>query len=552
MSNEIVTLQFGNYSNYLGAHFWNIQENQFVYSTDNNIEIPDVNHDILFREGINNQNRITYTPRMILYDLKENINTFRTTDALGNENCDYNWHSDKTQIFKEQKNQTSDFISDLEKSEAEQLEAEIKNKRFKNINYLKQEYKMEQQVRYWPDYLKMKYHDRSYNTINQYQSFESDSDPFEIYHYGSQVSKESGFMDNFEDKLRHYTEECNRLQGFQIMSDSFNGFGGLTNNCLNLITEEYAKRSVFTILPFPYFNNQKNDSKMIRLINTAFTLKGLLQDNKDNMALPISLFNSFLTSQKIQPVELPLVKYQPELNYHTSAILASLIDSVTLPWRQKTQQNHMPDFFSSFDTYTYKIASLQSVYPLKINENKYLFNYLQDNDVCEIASWFTPLAASYLKCSEMTTSELLEGTFSVTCNGVEDARVKNIKDNFVFGDIVPAKTVIQRYFEEMYPKSKTMSFSTKTALCTKLPFPNIIRDSTLKTAGHSKDEKRLSSELMTILQMNKAIKPMLEEMNNSISKCNPNRYTKYFENDMEYDDFIELKNFTQDLVNSFA
>lgn len=66
------------------------------------------------------------------------------------------------------------------------------------------------------------------------------------------------------------------------------------------------------------------------------------------------------------------------------------------------------------------------------------------------------------------------------------------------------------------------------------------------------DEKRLSSELMTILQMNKAIKPMLEEMNNSISKCNPNRYTKYFENDMEYDDFIELKNFTQDLVNSFA
>ena len=45
------------------------------------------------------------------------------------------------------------------------------------------------------------------------------------------------------------------------------------------------------------------------------------------------------------------------------------------------------------------------------------------------------------------------------------------------------------------------------------------------------DEKRLSSELMTILQMNKAIKPMLEEMNNSISKCNPNRYTKYFEND---------------------
>lgn len=70
------------------------------------------------------------------------------------------------------------------------------------------------------------------------------------------------------------------------------------------------------------------------------------------------------------------------------------------------------------------MASVQSVYPLKLSENKYLFNYLQDNDVCEVASWFTPLASSYLKSSEMTTGQLLEGTFSVTCTGVEDARVK--------------------------------------------------------------------------------------------------------------------------------
>lgn len=25
MSGEIVTLQFGNYSNYIGAHYWNLQ-----------------------------------------------------------------------------------------------------------------------------------------------------------------------------------------------------------------------------------------------------------------------------------------------------------------------------------------------------------------------------------------------------------------------------------------------------------------------------------------------------------------------------------------------
>lgn len=121
-------------------------------------------------------------------------------------------------------------------------------------------------------------------------------------------------MDNFEDKLRYYSEECNRLQGFQIMADSFNGFGGMTNKCLDMITEEYAKRNVFTILPFPYFANQKKDSKMTRLINTAFTLKGLLQDNKNNIVLPVSLFDSFLTSAKVRPVNLPLVNYQVSFN----------------------------------------------------------------------------------------------------------------------------------------------------------------------------------------------------------------------------------------------
>jgi hypothetical protein len=52
--NEIITLQFGNYSNFVASHYWNIQESQFVYRDEklNNHDIPDINHDVLFREGI--------------------------------------------------------------------------------------------------------------------------------------------------------------------------------------------------------------------------------------------------------------------------------------------------------------------------------------------------------------------------------------------------------------------------------------------------------------------------------------------------------------------
>lgn len=48
---EILTLQFGNYSNYFGAHFWNLQEKSFVYEP-NQVPTP-INHDVLYREGIN-------------------------------------------------------------------------------------------------------------------------------------------------------------------------------------------------------------------------------------------------------------------------------------------------------------------------------------------------------------------------------------------------------------------------------------------------------------------------------------------------------------------
>ena len=82
--NEILTVQVGNYSNYIGTHYWNLQvtmetriwrssetglircwvrlkESQFVYASDyygsgqKENTLPDLNHDCLFREGLNKQ-----------------------------------------------------------------------------------------------------------------------------------------------------------------------------------------------------------------------------------------------------------------------------------------------------------------------------------------------------------------------------------------------------------------------------------------------------------------------------------------------------------------
>lgn len=48
---EILTLQFGHFSNYVGTHWWNIQEQSFEY----NSLASEVNHEILYREGLTDQ-----------------------------------------------------------------------------------------------------------------------------------------------------------------------------------------------------------------------------------------------------------------------------------------------------------------------------------------------------------------------------------------------------------------------------------------------------------------------------------------------------------------
>lgn len=50
MTREILTLQFGHYSNFIGTHLWNIQECGFNYG-NTNAGTSDIDQDVLYREG---------------------------------------------------------------------------------------------------------------------------------------------------------------------------------------------------------------------------------------------------------------------------------------------------------------------------------------------------------------------------------------------------------------------------------------------------------------------------------------------------------------------
>ncbi len=59
------------------------------------------------------------------------------------------------------------------------------------------------------------------------------------------------FRDSFEDKLHFFSEECDHLQGFQLLVDWDGGFGGVASGIATEIVDEYSSKGLVTFLASP-------------------------------------------------------------------------------------------------------------------------------------------------------------------------------------------------------------------------------------------------------------------------------------------------------------
>jgi len=107
------------------------------------------------------------------------------------------------------------------------------------------------------------------------------------------------------------------------------------------------------------------------------------------------------------------------------------------------------------------------------------------------------------------------------------------------GETMEARTLLDQYFADMYPKSQRSCSSTWTGVSTRLPFPDIFK------------EAEKSAALLTILQVNATCRPLVESIESGLRQCDVRCLPKLAENGMEEDDFVELKNFSNELTESF-
>jgi hypothetical protein len=301
---EIVTLQFGQQANYLGTHYWNSQESYFTYAGQ---EESPVDHDISFRAGIGADGQDTYTPRTLIYDLKGAFGTLRRENALyelqqQEQGAQHQGWSGVTIPLQLPPIAPSRYQQALEQGhELPGLTTET--------------------VRFWSDYNHLFYHPKSIVQLNEYE-LSSSLLPFERWSSGEELfeglDREVGLLDR---DLRPFLEECDQLQGIQVLAGVDDAWGGFAAKYLERIADEVGKGCRWV---FGLSEGRRGGSgeQMLRVANAARSMVAV--DGTASLQIPLSS----------HPAHLPeYVTLDSSSRWHTSALQAAVMESLTLPTR---------------------------------------------------------------------------------------------------------------------------------------------------------------------------------------------------------------------------
>ena len=198
---EIITLQFGNYSNFVGTHYWNFHHKRLLEcensSKDNRNYVAK-----LFRES--QGSRTHHVPRTMVFDIKTKLKTLKQDGSF----------ADPVEIDEEVSNiEMISVVYDepmIEKNDfVKQAHAgEVDPERKFNCNF-------ESDVKSWSDFMSYELDDHSLNLLSQTYD---DGEEFIFFGIGQDEYKK--LEDDFENNLHYWAEECDYLEGFQVCTFS--------------------------------------------------------------------------------------------------------------------------------------------------------------------------------------------------------------------------------------------------------------------------------------------------------------------------------------------
>ncbi|KAM7028942.1 protein misato homolog 1 [Acridotheres tristis] len=345
MPGEAVTLQLGHYSGCVGAHWWGLQAAALRSAP----EPAELRAAALLRFGRGPGGPETPTPRLVALELKGGVGSLRP-DGAGTEPpvswdgavADYRDRPGGGCAPRDTGSCRGDAAGDGKGNPGAAGPGAAPS------------------VRLWSDFLNVHLHPKSLYVIRQYLH-DGDCGCLEAFGQGESLLQDPACVEEVEDRLHFYVEECDSLQGFQVLCDLHNGFSGVGAKVTELLHDEYSRKGILTWGLTPVLSAVGDpQNSFYRLMNTALGIAHLSRHS--SLFCPLSLSGS-LGLKPQPPVTFPYIKYDASLNYHSSAILAAALDTLTAPYRLSSSQGSMLHFADSLTFSGRKVVAAWAALP---------------------------------------------------------------------------------------------------------------------------------------------------------------------------------------------
>lgn len=348
---EVLTLQLGAFSNHVGSHFWNFQDELAALeasalssgcnpSASNASASMDLDFARLYCE-VETGGVVNWRPRLVLTDKRGALLAVRPGNGGPPEpepemTLASAWDHE-TETHCAERVPQHPFLKDLDREELgdeDDMAVEVDGARSmsRSLGGPKTcvDYNFTETVRSWADYLKVPLHD---SNIHQLHSCREGVDPFAAF-FDGQLLQGTADEEALLDLIRKQFETCDQLDAVQTIADMHDGFGGLADIVLRWVCEEQPKcgRLVFHVRPPTTASESGPRSSELdkyqdesAWLNAAFSFASILELGVNAwVPLAVPLWTA-------RPAALP--DMNTAVPYEAAALLATGLETASLPYR---------------------------------------------------------------------------------------------------------------------------------------------------------------------------------------------------------------------------
>ncbi|XP_067831960.1 protein misato homolog 1 isoform X2 [Heptranchias perlo] len=399
--------------------------------------------------------------------------------------------------------------------------------------------RLESSVRVWSDYLRVHLHPKTISVIQQY-NHDSSSDRFEAFGFGERLYRDPAFLDDLEDRLHFYTEECDYLQGFHVLCDLQDGFAGLSTKLVELLKDEYGGKGIFTcgFAPTSYMDTSPV-KEVYRLLNSVMGIVHL--SSRSSIFCPMSLNRNVLGRKRISPVTFPHVIYDASLNYHSSALLATALETLTTPYRLQSPTVSLTQLTDALNFSGRKVITASASVPFPMRDTGTLPDVLCDQYATLPWTRLSP-------CGEFKEARCFAQ--SVVIRGVSsEQQVSNlppgVKGASSLHSCPTGEEVLSTFLHRHFPATLSAVHLAQTPCKVTAPYPQFFTPSFNKqgqlTGSSLPSASAVESiPVMTALQSSPVLHTVLRNLYGEVTRLNLRKFSTFLSAGTELDDFKEV------------